>query len=246
MKNKAFLFAILLCLATAHCGKKSADTSSSKKTDEKTVSTVTCFTIGDEVNVRSAASVDAASIEKLPVGSMITVTEESFSSPEVTVKGMKGRWLLLLRKDGKTGYIFSKYIRKLDQMFAEPFVSNDTISGFYDLGWGDTGATDSEYRITISFGDDGRVEENGYYPDSNTTSKGRYQKLGDYLFITFTDNKTADGSEPLSQVVLHLVKCPLDDHEEMLIEKMDIPRGVIKEEDSDAGKRKMYYSPSKR
>lgn len=246
MRSKAFLFAILLCLATSHCGKKSGDPSSSNKTDEKPVSTVTCFTTGDEVNVRSSASVDAASIEKLPLGTMVTVTEESFSSPEVTVKGMKGRWLLLSRKDGKTGYIFSKYVRKLDQMFAEPFVSNDTISGSFDWGWGDTGATDSEYSITINFGSDGTVEENGSYPESNTTSKGRYQKLGDYLFITFTNNKADGGSGKPSRDVLHFVKCPMDDHEEMLLERMKILPGSIKEKDADEGKMKMYYAPSKR
>ncbi|HNX58688.1 MAG TPA: SH3 domain-containing protein [Spirochaetota bacterium] len=245
MINKAFLFAILLCLATAHCGKKSGDTSSSNKADGKPASPVICFTTGDGVNVRSAASVDAASIEKLPLGSMITVTGESFSAPEVTVNGMKGQWLFLSRKDGKTGYIFSKFVRKLDQMFSEPFVSNDTISGSYDWGWGDTGATDSEYSITISFGSDGRVEETSYF-EKSVTSKGRYQKLGDYLFVTLTTDKADGGSGKPSRDVLHFVKCPLDDHEEMLLERMKILPESMKEENSDEGKMKMYYAPSKR
>ena len=235
MKTKTLILILLISSLCVACGKKKTE----KSPEVVFVPTTPCYITADSVNIRKSPSVDSESLEKLNTGDFINIITKSFSGRQEIVKGIKGIWLEVDKPGEKCVYVFSKFVKKEEDLFKRGDVADEEMPGRkFEYGLECTGSTASEYSMHYSFLSDNRVELSGSFMDSeNETAsidvriEGYYQKLGKLLFVQFEKEITIGGQDAGEktinrQVVLLLEECTKEGHSHWIMNEVKDSEGL--------------------
>ncbi|MBP8081621.1 MAG: SH3 domain-containing protein [Spirochaetes bacterium] len=191
--NRINILIIILWIAGTGCGKHKEEPIQIIPASKPLRNADYYITVGESVNVRSQASVKSESIAKLNSGVFVIFLEDS--KKQEVLSGKKSSWLKIEINDGKTGYVFGGFVLSKKEAFKKivskdssldnrKFMYNSKDSGSFFI-FGEKNSISLEGNCIMQDPDTKvkKIEEN------NCSRKGKYQKIGNYVFISIEDKE---------------------------------------------------------